>query len=41
MMVTLAERYTILKFLLRHGKYDMSETEQEMAILSTHMVRED
>ena len=34
MMVTLAERYTILQILLRHGKYDMSETKQEMAILS-------
>ena len=41
MMVTLAERYTILQILLRHGKYDMSETKQEMAILFTHMVRED
>ena len=41
MMVTLAERCTILQILLRHGKYDMSETKQEMAILSTHMVRED
>ena len=40
MMVTLAERCTILQILLRHGKYDMSETKQEMAILSTHMVRE-
>ena len=39
MMVTLAERYTILQILLRHGKYNMSETNQEMAILFTHMVR--
>ena len=32
MMVTLAERYTILQISLRHWKYDMSETKQEIAI---------